>query len=228
MPATEYTLPGDIRIVNDDCMMHLALIEGGTIISDPPYNVGYHYDACKDDMNREDYFQMLTEVTSNRPSVLIHYPEPLFEYSHHSGRLPSRVVAWVYPSNTPRQHRSIAWFGCKPDFRADGQDYRNPKDPRIAKRITEGKRARLYDWWMVNQVKNVSEEKTEHPCQIPLALMVRILKVTKPKLVIEPFLVSGTTLVAASLLGIPAIGFDISAKYCEIAARRVLDSKTFV
>jgi len=228
MPATEYTLPGDIRIVNDDCLKHLASIEGGTIISDPPYNVGYHYDACKDDMSREDYFQMLTDVTSGRPSVLIHYPEPLFEYSHHSGRLPSRVVAWVYPSNTPRQHRSIAWFDCKPDFRADGQDYRNPTDPRIAKRIAEGKRARLYDWWMVNQVKNVSEEKTEHPCQIPLALMVRILKVTKPKLVIEPFLGSGTTLVAASLLGIPAIGFDISAKYCEIAAGRVLDSKTLV
>jgi adenine-specific DNA-methyltransferase len=217
-----------ITIINDDCLKHLHEIKGGTIVTDPPYNVGYHYDECKDDMSRENYWQMIENVTSGRPSVLIHYPEAMFEFAAHSGRLPERIVAWVYPSNTPRQHRSVAWFGCKPDFRLDGQDYRNPTDPRIAKRIAEGKMARLYDWWEINQVKNVSSEKTEHPCQIPLALMLRVLKITKPRLVIEPFLGSGTTLLAASILGIPAIGFDISSRYCEIAANRIANHKPLI
>jgi DNA modification methylase len=136
-------------------------------------------------------------------------------------KIPERVVAWVYPSNTPRQHRSIAWFDCKPDFRKDGQDYRNPTDPRIAKRIADGKRARLYDWWEINQVKNVSSEKTEHPCQIPTALMERIIRVTSPKMVFDPFAGSGTTLLAAANLGVPAVGIEMSERYCEIIATRL-------
>ena len=32
------------------------------------------------------------------------------------------------------------------------------------KDIIEGKTgAKLYDWWNINQVKNVSKEKTKHP-----------------------------------------------------------------
>lgn len=220
-PMKTYYAKNDISIVHGSCLDYLGMIDGGTIITDPPYNVGYHYDECKDDMSRENYYQMLTDVTSGRPSVIIHYPEAMYEFAFHAGRLPDKVVAWVYPSNTPRQHRSVAWFGCKPDFKLDGQDYRNPTDPRIAKRIADGKRARLYDWWEINQVKNVSSEKTEHPCQIPLALMVRVLRITNPRLVIEPFLGSGTTLLAAKMLGIPAIGFDISEKYCDISASRL-------
>lgn len=59
-------------------------------------------------------------------------------------------------------------------------------------------------------------------------MMVRILKVTKPEFVIEPFLGSGTTLLAASMLGIPGIGFDISEKYCEIAVDRIINERTLV
>ena len=44
--------------------------------------------------------------------------------------------------------------------------YKNLNDKRIKARIAAGKTgAKLYDWWEINQVKNVSKEKTEHPCQ---------------------------------------------------------------
>ena len=46
-------------------------------------------------------------------------------------------MSWVYNSNTGKQHRDIAFFGVKPDFRKVGQDYKNPTDKRIAKRSAE-------------------------------------------------------------------------------------------
>jgi len=193
---------------------------GVTVVSDPPYNVGYHYDEFEDKMSESDYYSMMALVFKGK-SVIIHYPEAMHKISIAMGVAPERQVAWVYPSNTPRQHRSIAWYGCKPDFRKEGQDYRNPNDPRIAKRIAEGKRAKLYDWWQINQVKNVSSEKTEHPCQIPLSLMERIIKITQATIVLDPFAGSGTTLLACQNLGVRSIGVEMSEKYCEIMANRL-------
>ena len=201
--------------------------ENAVMISDPPYNVGYHYDDCEDNMTEEHYYQFMASVFST-PSVVIHYPEPMYRIAYALGKFPSKLVSWVYPSNTPRQHRSVAWFDCKPDFKRDGQDYKNPNDPRIAKRIAEGKRARLYDWWEINQVKNVSAEKTEHPCQIPVKLMERIIRITPAEQIIDPFAGSGTTLLAAYNLGIEVIGIEMSERYCEIIANRLTNKSILI
>ena len=108
MPApTPYYENDLVRLYHANCLNHLREIDGGTIITDPPYNVGYHYDECEDRMDEEEYFMMLAAVFT-RPSVVIHYPEAMYRISDAMGCFPQRVVAWVYPSNTPRQHRSIS------------------------------------------------------------------------------------------------------------------------
>ena len=209
-----------VKIYNADSRELMPKLPRGLVVTDPPYNVGYHYEGYADNLDVEEYQAMLRE-TCPMPCVILHYAEDLCAMAWTLEELPEKMVAWVYPSNTARQWRGIAWWGCKPDFTRDGQAYKNPTDKRIAERIAAGKQCRLYDWWEINQVKNVGEQKTEHPCQIPEEVMTRIIKITDCKLVIDPFCGSGTTLVAAKRLGIPAIGIERNLKYCQIAASRV-------
>lgn len=207
------------QVLHGDCRTILPTLPKGTIITDPPYNVGYDYDGYSDNMPMDDYLDMIV-ATCPQPCVIIHYPEFLCQVSIRLGVPPTRMVAWVYPSNTARQWRAVGWWGCDPDFTKDSQEYRNPTDKRIMQLMAEGKRARLYDWWEVDQVKNVSADKCDHPCQIPLSVMRRIIKITAPQLVIDPYCGTGTTLLAAMELGVPSIGIELGEKYHRIAVQR--------
>lgn len=214
-------------IYNMDCREFQIPIDS-IIVTDPPFNVGYHYNEYKDSMDEVDYYDMLNDLLSERDCVVIHYPEQLHRLSIRMERVPERVVSWVYPSNTPRQHRDIAFYGVKPDFSKVGQPYKNTTDKRIQQRIKDGKEAKLYDWWELNQVKNVGHEKTEHPCQMPLEVMKNVLGILpEDRTIVDPFLGSGTTLVASKYLNRKAVGVEISEKYCEIAAKRLDQSMLF-
>jgi site-specific DNA-methyltransferase (adenine-specific) len=215
------------KIINGDCLEELPdlikeIKNDIIIVTDPPFNIDYHYKNYKDKMEDEMYYEMLGKVFSYTPFVVVHYPEEIYKIAFQVGEFPDRVVSWVYNSNTAKQHRDIAFFGVKPDFRKVGQPYKNPKDKRIAKRIKEGKSARLYDWWNVNQVKNVSKAKTEHPCQMPLKVMKNIIGVLPDnKVIVDPFAGSGTTAIACKELGRSFVMIELDKEYCEIIKDRI-------
>lgn len=193
----------------------------GVVVSDPPFNIGFEYGKWSDNLTEQQYRMMLA-ICLRTPSVVIHYPDAMFTVSQALKESPERVVAWVYNANTDRQWRSVAWFGCRPDLSLVKQPYKNPTDKRVAALIEGGSEGRpLYDWWHIDQVKNVSADKTEHPCQMPMDVMTRIVAVTEGNPIIDPFMGSGTTLRAAKDLGRRVIGIEIDERYCEIAARRL-------
>lgn len=62
-----------------------------------------------------------------------------------------------------------------------------------------------------------------HSTQKPVGLMSWCLgKLKNPGVVLDPFMGSGTTLVAARDLGIECVGIDIDEKHCETAKQRLL------
>lgn len=209
------------KIINED--FRNCEIPKGLTITDPPYNQGYSYNQYKDKLSENDYLYLLSKIPM--PCVIIHYPEETINMlpKAFNGVKCEQVVTWVYNSNTGKQSRLISWWGCKPDLGKVRQPYKNLNDKRIQKRISEGKTgAKLYDWWEIQQVKNVSKEKTEHPCQIPEELIKRIILTTAKKgdLLIDVFAGSGTLAKVADELGFDSLNFEISSEYCEIIKNR--------
>ena len=225
-----------IELCNCDCreLLHdkILLYKKILIVTDPPFNIKYKYSTYTDDMPEDEYYKFLGEVLTHNgfPFVVIHYPEQLYKLAFQIGYLPERVVSWVYNSNTAKQHRDIAFFGVKPDFNKVRQPYKNLNDKRIKQRIAEGKTGcKLYDWWNINQVKNVSKEKTSHPCQMPLEVMKNIIGILPEDYIIfDPFMGSGTTGVACLELGRSFIGCEIDKDYFNIAKDRLKDYLTGV
>ena len=67
----------------------------------------------------------------------------------------------------------------------------------------------------------VSGPKPEHPSPKPYAAMEWFVSRLPGELVLDPFMGSGTTLLAAKNLGRKAIGSEINEAYCEIAVKRL-------
>lgn len=210
------------KIHNIDCRK-AEIPNEALIISDPPYNIGYSYLEYSDKMTEDEYFDLF-KVFKGRKCVFIHYPEETIKYVIPAMGLPTEIVSWVYNCNTKRQHRMISWYNCKPDFSKVKHPYKNLKDKRILKRIAEGhKGADIYDWWEIDLVKNVSDEKTEYTNQIPEEVIARIIKTTaqENEIITDPFNGSGTTCVVAQKLGFNWLGLDVSKEAVRVANQRM-------
>lgn len=77
--------------------------------------------------------------------------------------------------------------------------------------------------WDFPNVKSNHPEKTQHPCQFPSELAERcILALTNAgDVVLDPFVGSGTTAIAAAMHGREAIGIDRDARYVKLADYRL-------
>ena len=83
-------------------------------------------------------------------------------------------------------------------------------------------RANSYgDVWEFTQ-----EMKNGHPAPFPVALVERIISSTFAGIILDPFMGSGTTAVAAKNLGRDFIGIDISQEYCQMSRERLAECQT--
>lgn len=76
--------------------------------------------------------------------------------------------------------------------------------------------------------KTVEEKRLRHPALCPQELVERLIQIyTKPgDTVLDPFMGTGSTLLAAQKLGCDSIGFDISPNYVKLAKERLAQTKS--
>lgn len=74
----------------------------------------------------------------------------------------------------------------------------------------------------VGDIWNFPQEmNNKHPAPFPVSLIDRIINSTKGKIVIDPFMGSGTTALSAKKAGRNYIGIDIAQEYCDLARDRL-------
>ena len=82
------------------------------------------------------------------------------------------------------------------------------------------------DVWDIPNVKAKHIEKTAHPCQFPVAIPRRLIRALTNRngLVLDPFMGSGTTGVAALIEGRRFVGSEIQKGYFDISVGRIKDA----
>jgi site-specific DNA-methyltransferase (adenine-specific) len=79
------------------------------------------------------------------------------------------------------------------------------------------------DTWYVPRVCGTFKERTGHPCQMPEAVLERIIRASSNPgdLVLDPFAGSGTTLATAKRLGRHYLGIELSPEYADAVRQRL-------
>lgn len=210
-------LADGITLYLGDCREVLPFLphDRVAVVSDPPYGINYQYGDAYDDNGGEAY-KALLEALKPFPRCLLQYPEETMKVFVTMFGAPDEVFTWCYNANTARQSRLFSFWGLDVDFGRVLVPAKNPTDSRVASRVSS------YDWTAdFQQIKNVSLEKTDHPCQVPTALMLRIIRFIEAETIIDPFMGSGTTGVAAIQAGRKFTGIEIEPAYFDIARRRI-------
>lgn len=194
------------------------------VVSDPPYNIDFKYASYDDNKSDDDYIEMLSKFKGMR-AVLIQYPEETMKYLVPALGVPDEVFAWCYNSNLSRHFRLVNFYNLTPDRSKVKQPYKNPNDKRIKKLIENGSEGTpIYDWFSdIQMVKNVSKEKTIHPCPIPEKLIERILLTVAKKndIIFDPFMGCGTVPYVAKCMNLQYIGTEIDETYYDEAVKRL-------
>ena len=220
-----------------------------TIFADPPFNVRKRYVTYMDNKQEIDYWlwyrkwlDICMRKLSDNGSIYImalsrHLPN-LFELMAPRGHFINLII-W---RNISAEHsKQSFWNSYQPILLySRTRDYLFNTYAQTRKGLERwvefknGAKGQLLDYWddipfvyagSIHHpeaiLKPLTNEK-EHPTQMPLALAERaiIFSSNKGDYILDPFLGSGTTALAAKKLNRHCIGYEIEEKYCEIAANR--------
>jgi len=210
----------DIKIYQGDCLEIMPLIQGGVdlVLTDPPYGINYGAllkgkgdgvggsddNGWKDygcpDWDRErpkpEVFSMIRAVSKN---------QIIWGGNYFADLLPPSM-GWLAWDKMQREF-SLA------DFEMAWTSWRS------AARCIQYPRAKAM------------QDHKQHPTQKALQVIIECILLSDKRIkrvtgtVLDPFLGSGTTLVACKELGRAGIGIEIDPKYCEIAKTRLKNTQ---
>lgn len=130
------------------------------------------------------------------------------------------------------RYETIIWFTKSDDYIFNLDSVRIPqkypgkkyfKGPKVGQYSCNPLGKNPGDLWVIPNVKSNHVEKTEHPCQFPVELIERlVLSLTNEgDWVFDPFLGTGTSVIAAIRHSRRGAGAEIHSKYIELARQRI-------
>ena len=223
--AFEDVTIGDARLILGDCREVMQSIKADAIISDPPYGIGYvHGGGGK-----------LGQHTNKKP---IHGDDEQFDPAHMiemfagrslggaGGKLP--IVLWG-ANNFAHLLPPGQWLVW--DKACGAGPHSSFADTEFAWTTRKTPRSIFHHMWM--GLLRAGEDSTNtskraHPSQKPVELMLWCIETARiglGKTILDPYMGSGSTGVAAVRTGRKFIGVEIDREYFDIACKRISDEQ---
>lgn len=218
---------GVIRIVNADCldgMRSLPTESVDCVLTDPPYGMGYvsarrtrskRFDAIENDATFDLAFNVRWLSEAHR----VMKPDTHLYVFTDDGNLGSwrdvigkcgftvkRTLVWVKNAWTSGDLEGD--YGHQTEFVVFAHKGRRPLSGSRIGNVIDARR--------------VSPESLQHPTQKPVAVLTPLIECSTEQggVLLDPFIGSGTTAVAARSLGRRCIGFEIDKRYYDVAVAR--------
>lgn len=217
------------------------------IFADPPFNIGYKYDKYNDKVKGKNYIAWTGDWMAACKKVL--KPNGSFyiaigdEYAANVKIIADELglhlrnwIIWHYTfgqqtkNKFARAHTHIFYFvNDKKNFTFNDYSVRVPSERRLVynDRRADPKGKMPNDVWdeFPRVCGTFKERQGWHPCQMPEALLARIIVSSSNPgdTVLDPFSGSGTTAAVACRLGRNYVAIDISERYVNSAQKRLAE-----
>lgn len=213
MPLKPYFAKNNVQIFCADSTSFAVEIasSGALVIADPPYGVNERTNRRSSGRGKIAFGNDFPPVIGDDKPF---DPSPWLSCD--------RLVLWGGNHYANRLPNSSSWLSWD---KRDGQGSNDNADCELAWTNLGGPARQFHHTW--NGALRASErwEARSHPTQKPIALMRWIIEefAKDDDLIIDPYMGSGATIIAAMELGMPAIGFEIEERYCKASKSRILD-----
>ena len=220
------------------------------ILTDPPYNLGKDYGNDSDQQSVEAYLAWTEQwITAALPKLKANGSLYIFLTWRFSPEifvmLKKRMTMMneiIWDRRVPSMGGSVRSFTSVHDtigFFVNRKDYYFDLDAVRIAYDAETKKARSRsifvgakwlelgynpkDLWSVSRLHKEHPEREDHPTQKPLEIIERMVKASCPPggVVLDLFLGSGTTALAAKRCGRDFVGFELNPTYCDIIRNRL-------
>ena len=220
------------------------------IVTSPPYNVDISYSSHDDKMEYQDYLMFTRkwlskcyELTKSDGRFCLNIPLDKNKGGQQSVCADittiAKEVGWRYHStiiwnegNISRRTAWGSWLSASAPYVIAPVEvililYKDSWKKTSGSKKSNITKKEFMDWtngvWVFN---GESKKRIGHPAPFPVELPRRCIKLFSfvGDTILDPFMGSGSTLIASIQNNRRGIGIDIDKKYCELAKKRFLDS----
>lgn len=245
------------NVIGSDCITALKMIPDNTIdmtFADPPFNLNKRYGHYDDSRNFDDYIEWcghwineMVRVTKPTGAIFVHnIPRWLTFFAGILNRVAyfRHWIAWdsggaPLGKTLLPNHYGILYYTKSESYKnIKYYDIRYPhprcrkckemlKDYGGKKEMAHGFGPLVSDVWTdIHRIRH-KVRRDEHPCQLPIPLLERLILMTTDEsdIVLDPFLGTGTTAVAAKQLGRNFVGIEVDPNYVKIAEKNIRNAQ---